>query len=261
MKKLFRIIATPGLGQSSAYYENMFSVPDYLHEWLNSDNPLSKISPRKRLAFYLYHQLKTKDDTKLTMQEIEHETGYTAPTIRKNYRELRDAGYTDLIITHFSGPRKIEKEKKEKAPGKSPTVFNQVVLTIYDEYAENRKLPRGQRLSLEAFLKEKNEQYGTKYTRTNILQKFKVIEESGVRSPLPDMETNHSKYGGAKLNEKAFSILEDYNQMVKSYREKGAPVPTSYVLIQRLSEKYGLSADTVQHYVYTARGYLKNNKE
>ena len=266
--EVFRILATPNLGKASSFYQDMYSVPNYLVEFLQSDNPLKKIPYNKLLAFYLYDHIRRREchpNILVTMEQIEEETAYSATTIRNHYRALCDAGYRDMILAYFGEPTSKRKKdspiKKEKRANNAPTTFNPTIIAFYDEYAEIRVKPPEQRITLNQLLTIKNEELGTNYTRTNIIDKFKKIEAAGIRPPLPKLASSQLQAGNATFPEKALDILEDYNKIVLSYREKGLQPPKNDTIFATLGEQYNLSQETVGKYVTMARAYRKREKQ
>ena len=188
--RLFKILAKPGLGKPPSFFKELFTVPDYLLDWLQDDNPLRKFPESKILSFYLYDQLKRPElypGTTLTMRQIEEETGYTAPTIRKTYRELERTGYRAMILSHYLRTGTTQKSRQRRKTTVSSRVVNPIVLSIYDEYASIKRRPAEKRISLQELLDIRNKEFGTNYTRTNMLAKFRTIEELGIREPLPDL--------------------------------------------------------------------------
>lgn len=256
--ELFRIIACPGFGKPPSFFKELFMVPNYLVEWLHSEHPLKKLPYNKLLAFYLYDIMKHPElypDERVTMAQIEEETEYTAPTVRKLYRELNDAGYRDLIVKHFSPTQKKEsKGSKEKKGPFAPGTLNPTILAIYDAYFEVRKLPRWQQPTLEEFIEQKNKEYGTHYKRTNLLAKFKYIQSKGIREPFQQIKTDGP-------SDFAFELLRAYEEMKSNYREKGEEPPDNTQMFLVLSERYNRSVSIIQHHVSTARAYLLRQKE
>ncbi len=256
--ELFRIIACPGLGKSSSFFKDMFTVPNYLVEWLHSEHPLKKLPHNKLLAFYLMDIMKHPDaypDEKVAMAQIQEETQYTAPTIRKIYRELNDAGYRDLIVQHFSPSKKkkaLEKREKKKAP--APTTINPTVLAIYDAYAEVCKIPQWKRPTFEQFLAEKNKELNTNYKRTNMLAKFKYIQNSGLRQPV-------EKRNKEVPRDIAFELLRAYEELRTSYLETGEDLPHVEEMAAVIGERYNVAVSTVKRHVATARAYLSRQRE
>jgi len=264
IRRLFQILATPNFDKPSKFFDELFSVPNYLEEWLIGDNPLSKFAYSKLLGFYMYDCFKNGEDyhgKKLTVRDIVEETGYTDRTIRKHYREFNDAGYRELILSYFDKTSKSKKQEvRKKNKYEAPKTINPIVLAIYDEYAELRKLPRDETPTLEAFLVEKNRQYGTNYTRTNLYQKFKYIVDHGIREPFEELPRKKQKYG-KKAMQLAEIVLDDYERLVLSYREKGARVPLRDALYEEVGKKHGLSLYTVNGYVSAARAQRRKKKQ
>lgn len=274
MNRLFQILATPNLGKPPTFFREMYTVPNYLLEWFDGNNPLKKIPYNKRLAFYLYDHIRRHEeypDIHITMEQIMHETGYTAPSIRKFYRDLNAAGYREKILRFFGEPTEEEKERaaEEKRPRKNmdaSKTINPIVLAIYDEYVQLRKLPDGQRPSLTALLEEKNAQYGTKFKRANMMMKFKYIEEHGIRTERSETErptierTKRWEYG-QRPNDKVMAVYEDYENIKLSYRERGENPPKSIYIYEILAKKYELSPSTIQGYLGRAWGYNKAKNE
>ena len=164
-------------------------------------------------------------------------------------------GYRELIISHFAPPVKTDNDddKRPRELSSRPETFNPVILALYDEYAEERKKPSGQRRGLNAFLQEKNAQLGTSYKRTNMLMKFAEIEKSGIRPPLPELQSKEEP----RLPDKAFDMLADYDRIVLSYRERGEKPPRNFDIYQMLQEKYGLSTGRINQCIWLARKALK----
>ena len=262
--RLFQILSAPNSDKSSKFFEDLFSVPNYLEEWLIGDNPLSKFAYSKLLGFYMYDCFKNEKDfrgEKVTIQGIEEETGYTDRTIRKHYREFNNAGYRELIISYFEKTSKSKKQEvRKKNKYEAPKTINPIILAIYDEYAELRKEPKGDVGTFSQFLEAKNQQYGTNYTRTNLYQKFDYIVRHGIREPLPKIPLTPRRRG-KKTMQFANVLLEDYEQLVLSYREKGADVPRSEELFEEVGKKHGLSMYTVSQYVSTARAERRRKNQ
>lgn len=263
--ELFKILATPGLGKPAVFFRELFSVPNYLIEWFDDDNPLRKIPPAKLLAFYLYDHVKHKEyygHNNITMGEIEKETGYTAPTIRKFHREFEKAGYREMILKHcepeIKGKPSPAKKHKNKKIIYSSKTFNPVVLAMYDEYAKVRLLPADKRPTAQEFLDLKNKEYGTNYKLSNIKMKFKEIEAKGIREPLPPLRLLSEDI---PIPPVYIEMTKAYDDIVLSYREKGAPVPKTDHIFAELGKLFGVSGSTARFYVTSGRSFLKKQKE
>ena len=260
--ELFRMLATPNLGKPAAFFQEMYTVPNYLQEWFDGDHPLKKLPYNKLLAFYLYDHIRHPEQypgIRITMSYIEGETGYSDTSIRRFYNDLNAAGYHDMILNYFGEPSP-KKDKGKKAAKKTSafSTLNPVVLSIFDEYVENRKLPASQRKTLNEFLLEKNEQYGTNYKRANILAKFNYIVENGVRPPLPDLRNPERYINGRAVNDKAFAAYEEFERIVLSYRERGEKAPPNREIYLILAERYGLSVQTIESNIRSVRKLKKD---
>ena len=134
------------------------------------------------------------------------------------------------------------------------------MLAIYDEYAAMRKLPKKDRITFGKFVEEKNRQYGTDFGRTNLYEKFKYIAKLGIRERIEKTPYRTERYG-VKVQQLAPLILEDYDKLVLSYREKGEPVPRKDILTETLGKKYGLSMHTVTGYLCFARAEKRRKRQ
>ncbi len=263
INQLFKILAKPNFDKPSSFFEEMYSVPNYLVEWLVGENPLSKIPFNKLYSFFLFDQFRHKEEypgTKITIAEIEDETGYTAPTIRKNYRELVNAGYRDLILTYFNKlyankPKQAHKQKSMELSQLAPATINPIVLAIFDEHALHRNLPPSQRPSFKDFIAEKNKQYGTNFTRQNIYAKFRYIEEHGIRPPLKELTKAGLQSEGRTVNQKTLNILDDYQNIIANYQEQGKILPNRWDIYRQLGNKYSLSPDTIKSCIKAGKDY------
>ena len=265
--RLFQILSTPGLGKNADFYQNMYAVPNYLLEWFSDDNALKKLPYNKLLAFFLYDQKLNKTDlpgSKMTMKEISEATGYTDFTIRKTYKDLKKANYRDRILEFFLGPEKAKANpeltsNKEKKTIRDPATFNPTVLSIYDEYARLRTLPRKQRPTIEEFLKEKNKQFGTQYKKPNMLAKFKMIEKSGVRPPMPELNREKPERYMISID-RAMLVLKDFEAIKLSYRERGEKPPKRDLILAELAQKYNVSPETISRDIGNARKYKREEQ-
>lgn len=254
IRKLFQILSKPNFDKPSGFFEELYTMPNYLEEWLIDDNPLNKFPHSKLLAFYMYDckkQSKEYQGKNISMRDIVDETGYTEKTIRKYYREFVNAGYRDLILSYFE---KITKTKKKITKTEiAPKTINPIVLAIYDEYVKIKELPLGKRPTFEQFLEQKNKEYGTEYNRTNMYAKFKYIETHNIREPLkPEPQTKKEKYGPKSI-QKGFEFFQEYEKILLSYREKGLPLPRRLHILKQIGDKFGFSPNTVELYMCHAR--------
>lgn len=274
IKQLFEVLAMPGLGKPASFYENMYTVPNYLQQWMETGtkrSALQKIPYNRRLAFYLYDHIRNKEqypDTNITMDYILKETGYkSAKSIRTLYHNLDQAGYRESILSYFGEPSGMnplkdtkEKGKKERKKADASKTINPTVLSLYDEYSSEVSLPRSKRThkTFQAFVDAKNAELGTQYTRTNLLMKFAYIEENGIRVPMQKYKTEFLH--GYPMNDKAFTLLDEYENTVREALQRGQKPPSQLSICVTLGEKYGISPTTVEAYVSKARMYRNRNK-
>lgn len=262
INQLFRILSTPGLGKPPKFFKNLYTVPNYLTEWFSGDHPLRKLPDRKLLAFYLYDQMRNKDqypDSEMTMDTIVRKTGYTPPTIRSSYANLLKAGYRNMILYSFGVvPPDKKKDRQSAKPRKqnpASKTINPIILAIFDEYAELRKLPSNQRPTFKEFLDLKNNQYNTNFKHSNLRMKFVYIVEHGIRPALPDLQKVEK--GDRTPNAIECQIFNEYEQIVTSYREKGLQLPMRDVIYRQLGDKYNRSPSVIRVYVSKVRTYLR----
>ncbi len=259
--EIFNILSKPKFGKPSKYFNELYIMPNYLQEWLIGDNPLSKHPYNKIMSYYLYHQLKNKSDYPdfdMNLDDISNETGYTAPTIRKTYRDFKAAGYHNLIIEHFETLiPKASKVSKTRKPSPAPATINPIVLAIFDEYSDIRKLPKSQRPKLDDFIAEKNKQYGTNYKRPNLYAKFQYIVDNGIRPPLEELSV-YPKYCGRSITKKHVEIYQEYENLVMSFREEGKVIPKRCELERILATKFSLSPQSINSGIKIVKGFIKN---
>ena len=262
INRIFEILAQPSFDKPASFFKEKYIVPNYLEEWMLGDHPLSKIPFNKLHAFILYDQLKNKDkylQHNLTLDKIIEEVNLTGPTIRKNYHDLKEAGYRDEIVKFFKHEfplKKIPKPKKSISE-KAPCTINPIILAIYDEFAAVRELPIEEQTQFKDFLVEKNRQYGTNYKRTNMYAKFRYIEENGIRAPMKSIEKRPCK-DGFKQKAKQKEIAEAYEALKKSYRARGECAPPRDKLLLMLGEKFELAPSTVSSYIDKYKKSLNN---
>ena len=250
---LFEKLATPHLGLES--YDELYEVPNYLLEWVDDKNVLNKLEYNRVLGFYLYdcfraeQQNKKKNKKSLSLSEIEEITGYTAVTLRRNYKSLNEAGYREKILKYF------EKDKhvfKRSVVGQIEPVF----LKLYDEWAANRMLPPERRLVKPDFLKEVNAKYNTNYTWRQMKYRFNMIEEQGLRPPFPDLARKETREPSPAKREKSLKVYAAYKTIEKEYKQRGEKVPVN-LCYSIVAEKFNISASTAKNYITTARSIKK----
>lgn len=251
--ELLRIIATPNLGKPPEFYENLFSVPNYLLEWRIDGPKPHKIPNRKRLAFYLYDHIVHPEDypgVQITMEYIKKQVRMSSAAIRNAYKELCNLQYRDAILEYYGEP------PRKKAP--TPTI-DEIVLTIYQEWAKLCPLPSDVRPNFKEFLIQKNEQYGTSYKRTNMLAKFKTIEERGFLPPLPPLNMEKSK---PDMPQKiAFEVYERFLEIRTDYLKRGEELPKNITIHKQLSDEFDRTINMIEKYINMVRMYMKKHPE
>ena len=265
INKVFQVLARPNCDKPASFFDNMYVVPNYLQEWLISDSPLKKQPPDKLLGYFLYDHIKHPEDypgdESIKMRDIEKEVGYTEKTIRKHYRELTDAGYRHLILEHFNKQLRQAKDGERKQRKKQQrTALTPEVFALYDEYYQIRSGPRHQHITLEAFVEAKNRENGTTFKRTTLWERFKTIQKEGLRPPLPELKAkSDEKAFGRYVSPKQLAILDDYNQIYLSMRQRGYTNPSVYEIKKELSLKYQLSIHTITDAITYARAYRREH--
>ena len=91
-----------------------------------------------------------------------------------------------------------------------------------------------------------------------MLMKFKLIEERGIRPPLPPLSNASDEAFFAPPQ--AFHVLEDYERIVLSYRQRGEKIPPQTRIFFDLSQKHGLSVSTVAAYLARARRAVRERE-
>ena len=144
-----------------------------MQERSDEKDALRRYPKEALLAVYLYHK-KLNLHEKITMADISKQTGYTAKSIRRNYKNFVQSDLLDKIIDYFENTSKDPK-----------TSINQELINMYDEYAIERRKPYLYRRNFEVFRKEMNDKYSTNYSESSLRYRFKKIAELGIRPSLP----------------------------------------------------------------------------
>lgn len=276
IKELFKVLSMPGLGKTPSFYQSLFTVPNYLEEWFESNGVLRRLPYNKLLAFYLYDHMRHKEDYPnldgITMDYIERATGYVRTTIRRSYAELDKAGYRQKILSYFGEPPQVKKSgeiiipkpQKQKKPTPHYTYnYPPIIFALYDDYIDNyRGVPKQLRKyrNSQDWCIDANERFGTDFSYHNLMKKFSYIREGGRRPELPkfDKKAQHSEY----LTRKQAAILLDYEALEKSYRQRGEKPPLVLNMQLSIGTKYSLSPAVIKRYLSAARAYrLSHPKE
>lgn len=252
IRELFLILAAPGKGRPASFFKERFVVPNYLTQWCKLDNPLSKLTYNKILAYALYKQrceaVSAGNETlALTMDEISFRTGYTKQTIRRNYKNLKVSGFDPLISEHFNVPKNKYEVKNKQAKACKST--SKEMLALFDEYALNVIRPKATRLTDKEFEAMISEKYGKSYKIRNLKYSFGLIVEKGLRPPLPRRTTYSRDNVLSPAEEKRLEIYNAYLALKRSRREAGLGDLSLNDLSPALSEQFGLAPSTVSGYV------------
>lgn len=249
IQKLFCVLAAPGFGKPKTYYDEMYAVPNYLEQWLQADNPLKRFSYQQILAYYLYCQrrdlLEAGQTDAPTIRSISEQCGYTDVAIRRIYKNLSGAGYDEMIRDFFAAGGKDGKALTRVKEGK--TRIAPEWLSIYDEWAENRRLRPEQRPTAKEFAVRMSEKYKICVTPRKLIYRCEVIERLGLRPPLPEMFHYCDAPETLSPTELlALRMREEYVSIRKRYREKGQPIPPKKEIIKQIALDYGCSASHVK---------------
>lgn len=251
IRQLFMILAEPNLRRDDAVFEEMFCVPNIYVQWLNSENPLKNIHYRQLVAYKMYaeykDQIKENDADPILVKDICNETGYSAQSIRRIYKDLNASGYDEVIRQYFGeNEKKYRPRNAPKAPLKGTTP---IYLAFYDAFAENRKRPPHEQKTKKALLEELNKNFGTKISERLLDFHFGTIVRTGTRDPLPAP----AREANNRLTPREHRALEfhaEYQELQRQYREKGLPVPATPELAERIGKKHGLSAKKVLNLIH-----------
>lgn len=261
--ELFCILARPGLGKPPIFYDELFSMPNYLAQWASEDNPLRHFKYNQLLAFYLYdlrkEALAAGDEFVFSAQEIAERCEMSMSSVRRNYNNLKSAGYSELIKDYFRAQETARPEKAPRCPDRRPTLpITPTLLYMYDEWGKNRCLIRNERLTLIAFVEKMNKKCGTEYTVGQLSNYFKRIPDLGLRPPLPPIPLGETPEGRLPHKLKNIEMHKEYKALVADYRRRGLKVPLRDDLAGELAEKHGLTRDRVISMItHLPAGYTK----
>ena len=263
INQLFILLAKQNLGKSPEYYKSRFSTPNHLLQWLSDDNPLKRFKQEQLLAFYLYSKrleaLENKTSDVMTVKEISERCNMTAKSVRRNYKNLKNAGYKDLIYAHYL-------REKPRIVDKKPTLIkSEFYLEMYDEYCKLRASPNVC-ITLSKFveakkaeLQNKGEDYA-RYSNMNhkqVFDIFKRIEKTGLRPPMPPITPSAPK---RQVPSKAMKVLEDFEAAALAQRQAGNTIVKVHIIYEDLSKKYNITTVTVKKYLDFARAARKKHE-
>lgn len=241
--ELFCILSRPGGERPASFFEDLFSIPNYLSQWLQEDSPLKKLSYSQILAFHLYSQRRDQLDSGepavYSVEKIAEMCDCSPQTVRRNYNNLKSSGYEPVIEKYFASTASSLPENLCSFSKQGRTsLLTPTVLAMYDECAKYRQLPFRQRGNFDTFTRLMNNKYGTSFSSVKLNYYFKVIAERGLRPPLPPFSKKASGIPLTKGEQAALDIRKEYLSLRMSYRKQGVPAPKRSVLVKSLAAKY-----------------------
>lgn len=270
--ELLRILARPNLCQDDDSYENNFTVPNHLIEWLELDgaSALKKLPYERIYAYFLYDKYKHPEEypgaSIPTFPEIQSMTGLSAPIIYRTYWDYSEAGYRQMIIKHFWKQPKANAKNAKKRREKTDLGYriSEADLALYDRYADILNRSACDRISLQAVCDEINEEYHTAYTPGKARYRFSIIERysknSGLRRPLADVKKLNSIVNSYVVPSTAFRVLDDYDAIIDRCLKEGQPVLKKSRIIDALAEKHqSLTRLVIEEYIYLAKSFCSQN--
>jgi len=259
IRELFCILAKQNGAKSDQFFEDLFSVPNYLLQWAKEDNPLSHLKFNEILGFFLHDQQLKGSNTPFrlgSMDAVAERCGLTREQLRINYKNFKATPIGDAILNYFatvaatgSPPGKRTGPKKE---------ITAVDLAVYDELYKWRKENPYSTLYFDSVVPDLNARYNAKYTKGSLERIMAVIPEAGLREPIPQKV----KYNDAKVFKpgqwKEIQMYEEYWALKAEYRRKGLKPPKRDDLCAELAEKHGLTKNRVISLItHIPAGYSK----
>ena len=245
IEHLFRILSAPGLGRPKSFFAEMFETPNYLKQWLSSDNPLRYLHTNQVNAFFYYNERKKAIEKgltpEMTVKEIADMCNLTPSSVRRNYKNLKKAGAEDRIEELFFNinPRKKGRMKRVR--------FSPERLMAFDDFYANRLLPAEQRLTAAHWAEKWAEMHGEKHHHKYWDYIFAKIVESGVRPPLPElklMQKNPLKIYPFEV--RAIALREEYENRIEAIRRTGKQKIDKAVIISKMAEEYGMKFESMK---------------
>lgn len=259
IRELFCILAKQNGAKNDQFFEDLFSVPNYLLQWAKEDNPLSHLKFNEILGYFLYDQ-RFKGSTAPfrfgSMDDVAERCGLTREQLRINYKNFKATPIGDAILNYFatvaatgSPPGKRSGLKKE---------ITAVDLAVYDELYKWRIENPYSTLHFDLVLPDLNKRYNAKYTQGSLQRIMAVIPEEGRREPIP----KKIKYNDAKVFKpgqwKEIQMYEEYWALKAEYRRKGLKPPKRDDLCAELAAKHGLTKNRVISLItHIPAGYSK----
>lgn len=243
IRRLFEIIATPGLGKPSDFYKEYYVVPNYFKKALERDNPLKQFSENQLRAVFLYSQRK-KDLAKkietISTQAIAEQTGYSKEYIRRLYKNFVVSGLLELVEKYYTEDKQKQTVTDRKTGIRMSKITPELLL-IYDEYATFRKLPAWERSTIPEFFSKMNQKYNLNIAKYNYERYMRYIEELGLREPLP----KNIIYPHVDFSKRNSQILSEYDKMRNSYLSKGQKAPGDRVIATLIAPQINFTPKTL----------------
>lgn len=191
--QLFRILSKPGLGKDADFYENQYVVPNYMMQWLASEQPFKKLKSNQMYCYYLYRKrldaIAAGEKDVQSVAEIADACAMSPSTVRRTYKNLESSGFGPEIMDLYEKGGRNRKKKKKKAPRE----FDRDYLQMYDEFCENLRKRSYYRKTFSAFVRDYNLRNGTNYTTSKVNYYFEEMEEAGVRSGRKELMEENEK--------------------------------------------------------------------
>lgn len=228
IEQLFRVLSLPGFGRPKSFFAELYETPNYLKQWLSSENPLRYLHVNQVNAFYYYNERQKAKEQGLepekTVQEIASLCGMTPSSVRRNYSNLKVSGAEEKIeeLFRISNPLRKSKVHRER--------FSPERLMAYDDYYRNRTLSATERLTLKEWSYEWAEKHGEKHHHKYWEQIFRSISDSGVRPPLPKLKPVDDSYL-RPYEEKAIALRKEYEARIADARRAGNATVDKYAIL------------------------------
>ena len=242
IRRLFEILSRPGFGRSSSFFDELFTVPNYMIQWAADDHPLKGFTEDQLSAvyqYYIYLQTDNNQAEPLTVNRISETTGYSPTSIRRLYKNVCSSGLLELVIKHFDEmPPSSKKEKKSY--GVIPAVY----FEMYDDLIHYRTLPSSERPKMVDIWKAAMKKYNLDLPKSTYRFYMNRISEIKTGKKLPPMsqKTKEEKIKNHIIYYDAFMAL------VEKKRKANISFTSKSICVE-LAEVYNLSPDTLEKYI------------
>ena len=256
--RLFEILATPGLGESKEFFENLFVTPEFgetFEKRIKSGAPQSApINEQKKIyAIYLYDLMLKGEAKALSLPYIAEITEHSVETILQLHEEAKKSGHLNTIYENIveTGGAFVNVGKKRNVPVD--------YLVYYDEYVEMRKRPPSEQTTFKDFVHQANSRYNKMYSEGNVRHHFKNIMLLGLRPPLPD-QTKQKGLSDLppKTQEKYLLLYRAVNEKYMACRQNNIKI-TKADIYRKIASEMGCSPETVRISFLKGQQLDKNN--